>query len=151
MNQDLMFFEAETVAAEAAKCDAQRAAEEQARAARTAAKVLLQAAREKTKAEKLAKADDWRRRTAQARTYKTPDEHAQCGIRWTTMREAQSSILGNHLVAGLGSQLPQPERPRHRLLLAQLPQVRPALDLHQRPSRQAPDLQSGHRVMPRAA
>jgi hypothetical protein len=42
----------------------------------------LQAAREKIKAEKLAKTDDWRRRTAQARTYKTPDEHAMCGIRW---------------------------------------------------------------------
>ena len=42
--------------------------------------------------------------------------------------------------------LPQPERPRHRLLLAQLPQVRPALDLHQRPPRQAADLQSGQCV-----
>ena len=82
MNQDLMFFEAEAVAVEAAKCEAQRAAEQHERDAKAAAKVLLQAARERVKAEKLAKADDWRRRTAQARTYRTPDEHAQCGIRW---------------------------------------------------------------------
>ena len=80
--QDLMFFEAEAEAAEAAKCEAQRAAEEQARAARTAAKVLLQAARDKIKAEKQAKTEDWRRKTSQARQYKTPDEHAMCGIRW---------------------------------------------------------------------
>jgi len=102
MNQDLMFFEAEAVATEAAKCEAQRAAEQHERDAKAAAKVLLQAAREKMKAEKLAKTEDWRRRTAQARTYKTPDEHAMCGIRWTTLSEAQSSILENHLVAGLG-------------------------------------------------
>jgi len=43
---------------------------------------FIASAREKIKAEKLAKTDDWRRRTAQARTYKTPDEHAICGIRW---------------------------------------------------------------------
>jgi len=82
MNQDLMFFEAEAIAIKVAKCDAQRAAEQHEREAKAAAKVLLQAARDKIKAEKLAKTEDWRRRTAQARTYKTPDEHAQCGIRW---------------------------------------------------------------------
>ena len=82
MNQDLMFFEAEAVAVEAAKCEAQRAAEQHERDAKAAAKVLLQAARDKIKAEKQAKTEDWRRRTAQARTYKTPDEHAMCGIRW---------------------------------------------------------------------
>jgi hypothetical protein len=80
--QDLMFFEAEAVEAEAAKCEAQRASEQHERDAKAAAKVLLQAAREKIKAEKLAKTEDWRRRTAQARTYKSPDEYAQCGIRW---------------------------------------------------------------------
>ena len=86
MNQDLMFFEAEAVAIEAAKCEAQRAAEAQARAARTeakaAAKVLLQVQRDQRKAEQQAKTEDWRRKTSQARTYKTPDEHAMCGIRW---------------------------------------------------------------------
>ena len=88
MHQDLMFFEAEALAAAAAKCDAQHSAEQQARAARTAAKVLLQAARDKIKAEKQAKTEDWRRKTSQARQYKTPDEPAMCGIRWTMMREA---------------------------------------------------------------
>jgi hypothetical protein len=82
MNQDLMFFEAEAVAIEAAKCDAQRATEQHEREAKAATKVLLQVAREKIKAEKLAKADDWRRRMAAKRNYNTPDEHAQCGIRW---------------------------------------------------------------------
>jgi hypothetical protein len=82
MNQNLMFFEAEAEAAEAAKCEAQRAAEQHERDAKAAAKVLLQAAREKIKAEKQSKTEDWRRRTAQARTYKSPDEYAQCGIRW---------------------------------------------------------------------
>jgi hypothetical protein len=82
MNQDLMFFEAEAVALEAAKCEAQRAAERHEREAKAAAKVLLQAARDKIKAEKQAKTEDWRRKTSQARTYRTPDEHAQCGIRW---------------------------------------------------------------------
>ena len=82
MNQDLMPFEAEAVAIEAAKCEAQRAAERHEREAKAAAKVLLQAARDKIKAEKQAKTEDWRRKTSQARTYRTPDEHAQCGIRW---------------------------------------------------------------------
>jgi hypothetical protein len=82
MNQDLMFFEAEAVAVEAAKCEAQRAAEQHERDAKAAAKVLLQAAREKIKAEKVSRADDWRRRMAANRKYSTPDEHAQCGINW---------------------------------------------------------------------
>ena len=72
MNQDLMFFEAAAIAAESAKCEAQRAAEQHEREAKAAAKVLLQAAREKIKQEKHLKTEDWRRRTAQARTYKTP-------------------------------------------------------------------------------
>jgi hypothetical protein len=80
--QDLMFFEAEAVAVEAAKCKVQRAAEQHEREAKQAAKVLCQIASAKAKAEKVSCADDWRRRTAQARNYRTPDEHAQCGIRW---------------------------------------------------------------------
>ena len=82
MNQDLMFFEAEAFAVEAAKCEAQRAAERHEHEAKAAAKVLLRAARDKIKAEKQAKTEDWRRKTSQARTYRTPHEHAQCGIRW---------------------------------------------------------------------
>jgi hypothetical protein len=82
MNQDLMPFEAAAVALEAEKCAAQRAAEQHEHDAKAAAKVLLQIARQKIKAEKQAKTEDWRRRTSQARSYRTPDEHAQCGIRW---------------------------------------------------------------------
>ena len=72
MNQDLMFFEAEAIAAEAAKCEAQRAAEKHEREAKAAAKVLLQAAREKIKAMMFwaspVAPKPWRRRTpAQAR------------------------------------------------------------------------------------
>ena len=51
MNQDVMFFEAETVAAEAAKCEAQRAAERHEHEAKEAAKVLRQIASAKAKAE----------------------------------------------------------------------------------------------------
>jgi hypothetical protein len=82
MNQHLMFFEAEAVAADSAKCEAQRAAEQHEREAKEAAKVLLQFQRDQRKAEKQAKTEEWRRKTSQARTYKTPDEHAMCGIRW---------------------------------------------------------------------
>jgi len=42
--------------------------------------------------------------------------------------------------------LPQPEGYCHRQLLAQLPRLRPAPDLHIRPERQVPSLQSGDRV-----
>ena len=82
MNQDLLPFEAETIAAEEQARAARTAAEQHERKAKAAAKVLLQAARDKIKAEKQCKTEDWRRRTAQARTYKSPDEYAQCGIRW---------------------------------------------------------------------
>jgi len=82
MNQDLMFFETEAIAAEAKARAARTAAEQHEREAKAAAKVLLQAARDKIKAEKQAKTEDWRRKTSQARTYRTPDEHAMCGIRW---------------------------------------------------------------------
>ncbi len=58
--QDLMLFEAEAVAVEAAKCEAQRAAEQHEREAKEAAKVLRQIASAKAKAEKISRADDWR-------------------------------------------------------------------------------------------
>jgi hypothetical protein len=82
MNQDLMFFEAEAVAVEAAKCEAQRAAERHEREAKAAAKVLLKARRDKRKAEEEAAKSHRRFERDTARRFKTPTEHAQCGIRW---------------------------------------------------------------------
>jgi hypothetical protein len=82
MNQDLMFFEAEAVAVEAAKCEAQRAGERHEREAKAAAKVLLKAQRDKRKAEEEAAKSHRRFQRDTARRFKTPTEHAQCGIRW---------------------------------------------------------------------
>jgi hypothetical protein len=82
MNQELMPFEAEAQASEELARAARTAAEQHEREAKAAQKVLLQAARDKIKAEKQARADDWRRRMAARRNYTTPDEHAQCGIHW---------------------------------------------------------------------
>ena len=77
-----MPFERAEQEAEAAKCEAQRAAERHEREAKKAAAVLRHVAAEKAKAERVSRADDWRRRMSQARNYRTPDESAQCGIRW---------------------------------------------------------------------
>jgi len=82
INQSLLSFEQVTVDAEESARAARTAAEQHERESKAAAKVLLQAARDKIKAEKQAKTEDWRRKTSQARTYRTPHEHAQCGIRW---------------------------------------------------------------------
>jgi hypothetical protein len=85
-SQTLLGFEQATVDAEAAKCEAQRAAERMASATRTeakaAARLLIQRQREARKAE--AEAEKSRRRFQRdaARRERTPDEHAQCGIRW---------------------------------------------------------------------
>jgi len=135
MNQSLLTFEQAIVEAEAAKCEAQRAAECHEREAKHAAKILAASQREKRKAEEEA-AKSWRRFQRDAvRRERTPHEHAQCGIRWTTIREANSMTWGSHLVAGLGSQLPQPARPRPRMLLDSLPRLRPGPHLHLRPER----------------
>jgi hypothetical protein len=80
--QALMPFEAEAVAAEAAKCEAQRAAERHEREAKEAARALAKIARDKAKAEEeMAKAARRREREHKAKM-KAPAEHAQCGIRW---------------------------------------------------------------------
>ncbi len=80
--QSLFAFEQVVVAAEAAKCEAQRAAEQQARDAKIAARVLTRAAREKIKAEEeMAKSQRRRAREHKARM-KATAEIAQCGINW---------------------------------------------------------------------
>ncbi|MGZ4962775.1 MAG: hypothetical protein ACXWIU_04665 [Limisphaerales bacterium] len=81
-HQSLMPFEAATVAAEAAKCEAQRAAEQHEREAKQAAKILANIQREKRKAEEEIAKNHRRFQRASAHKYRTPDEHAQCGIRW---------------------------------------------------------------------
>ncbi|MEI6195825.1 MAG: hypothetical protein WCS42_16010 [Verrucomicrobiota bacterium] len=80
--QDLMFFEAEAVAIESAKCEAQRAAEQHEREAKAAAKVLLKVQRDQRKAEEETAKSYRRFQRDTARKFKTPNEHAQCGIRW---------------------------------------------------------------------
>jgi len=82
MNQDLMPFEAEAVAAEAAKCEVQRAAERHEREAKAATKAIADSQREKRKAEEEAAKSHRRFARDAARHFKTPTEHAQCGIRW---------------------------------------------------------------------
>ena len=80
--QSLFTFEQIVVEAEAAKCEAQRVAEQQARDAKIAARVLAQAAREKIKAEEeMAKSQRRREREHKARM-KATAEIAQCGINW---------------------------------------------------------------------
>ena len=81
MKQDLMIFEAEAIAIEAAKCAAQRVAEQEARAANTARKVLLREQRKQIKAEMEAAKSHRRFQWETLRRFKTPSEHAQCGIR----------------------------------------------------------------------
>jgi hypothetical protein len=83
MNQQtLMPFEAAAVEAEAAQCAAQRAAEQHEREAKQAAKILAQVQRDKRKAEEEAAKSARRFHRSIAQKYRTPDEHAQCGIRW---------------------------------------------------------------------
>jgi hypothetical protein len=64
MNQSLLSFEQAQVNAE------------------LAAKQATLDARAAKKEAKQAKTDEWRRKMAANRNYRTPDEHAQCGIRW---------------------------------------------------------------------
>jgi hypothetical protein len=81
-HQSLMPFEAAAVAEESAKCEAQRAAEQHEREAKQAARVLAKIQRDKRKAEEEAAESHRRFQRATAQKYRTPDEHAQCGIRW---------------------------------------------------------------------
>ena len=84
--QDLMPFEAETVAAEAAKCEAQRAAERHENAAKQASKILAALQRQKRKAEEeMAKNTRRWKREEKARA-KNDTLTAQCGINWYNRR-----------------------------------------------------------------
>ena len=84
--QDLMPFEAAAVAADLAKCDAERAAEQHESEARQAAKILAALARQKRDAEEeMAKnTRRWKREEkSRARNDKLT---AQCGINWYSRR-----------------------------------------------------------------
>lgn len=81
-SQTLLIFEQAAIDAEAAKCEAQRAAERHEREAKAAARVLLQRQRQARKAEEEAAKSHRRFQRDAARRERTPDEHAQCGIRW---------------------------------------------------------------------
>jgi len=81
-SQTLLAFEQVNVDVEAAKCEAQRAAERQEREAKIAARLTIQRQREARKAEEETEKSRRRSQRDAARRERTPDEHAQCGIRW---------------------------------------------------------------------
>jgi hypothetical protein len=84
--QVLMPFEAAAVAADLAKCDAQRAAEQHARETKQAAKILAALAREKRDAEE-EMAKNTRRWKREERTRAKNDTlTAQCGMNWYSRR-----------------------------------------------------------------
>lgn len=84
--QDLMPFEAETIAAEAAKCEAQRAAERHEREAKQAAKILAARQREQRKAEEEMAKNSRRWKREEAYRKKNDTLIAQCGINWYSRR-----------------------------------------------------------------
>ena len=84
--QDLMPFEAETVAAEAAKCEAQRAAERHEREAKQAAKILAALQRQKRKAEEEMAKNGRRWKREEATRKRNDILVAQCGINWYSRR-----------------------------------------------------------------
>ena len=84
--QNLMPFEAETVAIEAAKCEAQRAAEQHEREAKAAANVLLKAQREQRKAEEEIAKNTCRWKRAELTRAKNDTLTAQWGINWYSRR-----------------------------------------------------------------
>ena len=84
--QDLMPFEAETVAAEAAKCAAQRAAEQHEREVKQAAKILVARQREQRKAEEEIAKNTRRWKRAELTRAKNDTLTAQCGINWYNRR-----------------------------------------------------------------
>jgi len=84
--QDLMPFEAETVAAEAAKCEAQRAAERHEREAKQAAKILAALQRQKRKAEEEMDKNTRRWKREEAARKRNDLLVAQCGINWYSRR-----------------------------------------------------------------
>ena len=84
--QALMSFEAATVAAEAAKCEAQRAAEQHEREAKQAAKILVARQREQRKAEEEMAKNTRRWKRAELTRAKNDTLTAQCGINWYNRR-----------------------------------------------------------------
>ncbi len=84
--QALMPFEAETVAAEAAKCEAQRAAEQHERDAKQAAKILAVRQREQRKAEEEMAKNKRRWKREEASRKRNDILVAQCGINWYSRR-----------------------------------------------------------------
>jgi hypothetical protein len=84
--QTFFGFEAEAVAIEAAKCEAQRAAEQHEREAKQAAKILAALARQKRRAEEeMAKnTRRWKREEAYRKRHDILI--AQCGINWYSRR-----------------------------------------------------------------
>ncbi|MEY4385012.1 MAG: hypothetical protein RLY20_295 [Verrucomicrobiota bacterium] len=103
-DQSLMFFEADAVAAEAAKCEAQRAAEQHEREAKQAAKILAALARQKRKAEE--ETEKNRRRWKREEAYRKRHDIlvAQCGINWYSRRRdagiywTHCRTCGQHLI-----------------------------------------------------
>ena len=84
--QALMPFEAATVAAEAAKCEAQRAAEQHEGEAKAAANILLKAQREQRKAEEEIAKNTRRWKREEKIRAKNDTLTAQCGINWYNRR-----------------------------------------------------------------
>ena len=84
--QSFFLFEADQIAAEAAKCEAQRFAERHERETKQAAKILAQRQREQRKAEEeMAKnSRRWKREAEQRKRNDTLI--AQCGINWYSRR-----------------------------------------------------------------
>ena len=84
--QTLMTFEAETAAIEAAKCEAQRAAEQHEREAKQAAKILAALARQKRQAEEEMAKNSRRWKREEATRKRNDTLTAQCGINWYSRR-----------------------------------------------------------------
>ena len=84
--QALMPFEAAIVAAEAAKCEDQRAAEEHEREAKQAAKVIAAHQREQRRAEEEMAKNTRRWKREEAARKRNDTLTAQCGINWYNRR-----------------------------------------------------------------
>lgn len=85
-SQSLMPFEAAAVAADLAKCEAQRAAEQHEREAKHAAKILAARQREQRKAEEQTAKNTRRWKREEAARKRNDTLVAQCGINWYSRR-----------------------------------------------------------------
>ena len=93
--QALMPFEAMLVQAEAAKCDAQRAAERHARESKQAARILAAGQRQKRQAEEELAKNNRRWKREEAARKKNDTLTAQCGINWYSRRR-DAGIFWTH-------------------------------------------------------